>query len=319
MLRLWIALGTGILATLLWDTGLLLPVKLLIVLVHEIWHGLAALASGAFVGQLNVRFDEAGETVVTGLFSKPGFLLTVSAGYPGTALTGALLLHQGLAGRSERVTLFGFSAVLLYMSYLFTESGSPAFWTGMGWAIGLALLGLMGRLSARITLLVFGTLFLWYCVYDLLDFARDVNRTDAGILARWLIEQDWPVARGMAVESLALAISSLWSFLTLAILAAVLGKALIYGPAQEPAAAPPPPEPPPGPPPFPGSMTPEVQEWLLANGFGLDGRPLPPELLEEPPSQGAQVGVAGGKTDRSGAGAGADAGGASVHSPGTRA
>ena len=167
-MRLWIVLGTGVGITLFWEW--ILPVKLLVVLVHEIWHGAAALLSGAVLDQIDVNLAESGETLVSGLYSTSGFVFSVSAGYLGTALVGGLLLARGLVGEWERVAVFAFGGLLLYMSYLFANIGSVAFYAGIGWGVGWILLGLLGRLSARLTLLVFGTIFLWYCFYDLFDF-----------------------------------------------------------------------------------------------------------------------------------------------------
>ena len=280
-MRLWVVLGTGVAITLFWEW--ILPVKLLVVLVHEIWHGVAALMSGAVLDQIDVTLSESGETLVSGLYSTSGFLFSVSAGYIGTALVGGLLLARGLAGQWERVSLFLFAFALLYMSFLFSRVDSHGFYTGMGWAVGLILLGLLGRLSARLVLLVLGTIFVWYCFFDLFDFTRDIERTDAGILARYIQANQWPVFGEWNVGALASATSIVWCFCMFGVLAATLGPVLSTMMRGTP--VPPPPEPAavPGPPEFPGEMTPDVQEWLLHNGFGLDGRPLPPELLEEPP------------------------------------
>lgn len=285
-MRLWIVLGTGVGITLFWEW--ILPVKLLVVLVHEIWHGAAALLSGAVLDQIDVDLAESGETLVSGLYSTSGFVFSVSAGYLGTALVGALLLARGLVGEWERVAVFAFGGLLLYMSYLFANIGSVAFYAGIGWGVGWILLGLLGRLSARLTLLVFGTIFLWYCFYDLFDFTREVARTDAGILARYIQAQQWPGFDDWSAGSLASAISLVWCALIFGILSAVLGPILAQMAAATP--APPPAEDAPldgvgdpAMPEFPGEVTPDVQEWLLMNGFGLDGRPLPPELLDGAP------------------------------------
>ncbi|MEQ9364361.1 MAG: M50 family metallopeptidase [Leptospirales bacterium] len=281
-MRLWVVLGTGIAITLFWEW--ILPVKLLVVLVHEIWHGAAALLSGAVLDQIDVNLAESGETLVSGLHSTSGFVFSVSAGYAGTAFVGALLLARGLVGEWERTAVFVFAGLLVYMSYLFANIGSIAFYAGIGWGVGWILLGLLGRLSARLTLLVFGTIFLWYCFYDLFDFTRDIARTDAGILARYIQARNWPGLGDWSTASLASAVSLVWCALISGILAAVLGPVL-----REMAAATPTPKATAdtmnaaGLPDFPGEVTPDVQEWLLMNGFGLDGRPLPPELLEEPP------------------------------------
>lgn len=276
--RLWAVLGIGLLATILWDSPLLLPLKLLIVLVHEIWHGLAAVLSGAFLTNITVNFAEWGETSVSGLYSSSGFIFTVSAGYIGTALVGGILLNRGLMGRLERIGLGAFAGLLFYMSYLFTVVDTTAFYTGMGWSLFLMLPIVFGRRVSRYMLIVLGTAFIWYSVYDIFDFTRDVTSTDAGILARYIFSKDWltqsdPVA-------LSVYISIIWTACMLLLVGLTLWPALShYTTPVVTSETPAPVEP--TTPEFPAEITPEVQEWFLANGFGLDGRPLPPELLDE--------------------------------------
>lgn len=275
---MWIALAAGLAATLFWDSELLTPIRLFIVLIHEFWHGLGALVSGAVLQQVRIDFDESGETFVRGLTTGAGFALTVSAGYIGAALTGAILLSRGIAGQWERVTLGAFSIVVLYMSYLFTEPGSPAFYTGIGWGLGTLCLCLLGRAFARVTLLTLGSIALWYCLYDLLDFTRELQRTDAGIFARYIQAQDWPLGRALSLQQLAGSISLIWSAIVVLAIVMTL-RPVLFPPRQFlPAESPPTPLEKA----FPGEITPPVQEWLLSNGFGLDGKPLPAELLESP-------------------------------------
>ena len=118
--RFWIPVITGLLATLLWNYSFLYPLKLLIVLVHEMWHGMAALVAGANLDEIVINLHESGETRVSGLYSQSGFILSVSAGYIGSTLTGALLVNRGLMGSLERVTLLTLAFILSYMSILFT-------------------------------------------------------------------------------------------------------------------------------------------------------------------------------------------------------
>lgn len=283
-MRLWLVLGTGLAITLLWEW--ILPLKLLVVLVHEIWHGVAALLSGAVLDQIDVNLAESGETLVSGLHTTSGFVFSVSAGYIGTAMVGALLLARGLRGQWERTALAIFAVLLLYMSYLFANPASIAFYAGIGWSLGLLLLAVLGALPARLALLILGTVFVWYCFFDLFDFTRDIERTDAGILARYILANDWPGFADSDPITLASGISVVWCFLMFGMLAIFLGPVLGEMTASTPV--------PPAPEPtteeglaYPGEPTPEVQEWLLANGFGLDGRPLPPELLESPLSPNA--------------------------------
>src|SRR5262245_18752803 len=72
----------------LWHTPWVYPLKLFVVLLHEVSHGLAAVATGGRIEQIRVFPTEGGETVTTG--GVPGVI--ASAGYLGSMLFGVTLL-----------------------------------------------------------------------------------------------------------------------------------------------------------------------------------------------------------------------------------
>ncbi len=240
--RLLILVSTGLLATLLWDYSLLRPVRYLAVLVHEMWHGLSALLVGARLEEILLRTGESGETVVQGFSSLSGFLFSISAGYPGTALTGALMLNRGIKGQGERITLALFSLLLAYMSQLFTSSMGLAYLTGMGWAAVFLLLTLTGKKISRYALITLGTVLVWYSIYDIFDFTRDIAQTDAGILARYLSGSQ----ESSAFPAVAYSVSFLWTLLILLILYLLLKPVFVLQnrgekeslPSQEPSPGP---------------------------------------------------------------------------------
>lgn len=278
ILRLWVLIGIAVGATVFWNEPLLLPLKLLVVLVHEIWHGLAALLSGASIEEIILNHKEAGETLVSNLTGGSGFLFTVSAGYLGSAVSGALLLNRGLAGRYERLSLLAFSGLLFYMCFLFTRPAGTAFFVGLGWSFLLFFGALLGRVVSRYLLIALGAVFIWYCFFDMFDFTRNMAGTDAGILAEYMKTHAW-FGLGATSDSLAVGtvISITWCILmALAIYRSVSPFIRPTPAAPEPESAPaePPPEE------FPGEVTPEIEIWLLKNGLGSDGKPLPQEILD---------------------------------------
>lgn len=232
---IWIALAAALGLTVLWDSTMILPFKLLVVLFHEMWHGLASLAFGARVERIILHPGETGETLVTGLRGGWGVALSVSAGYLGSALTGAVLLRRGLLESFERTALAVFAGLTLYMTSLYCAPGSLAFTTGIGWSLALLFACVLGERYARIAVLIVGTMFLWYSFFDLFDFTRDVKRTDAGILARFLKSK---ADIAVSVTGLSAVISVLWTAAMLAMLYYLLGTIIIQH-AAKPAAEPP--------------------------------------------------------------------------------
>lgn len=219
-LRLWLSLAIGILISFLWNETVLLPVKLLVVYVHEIGHGFSAMASGAYLEKINLSSTQWGETLVKELNPGTGFFVTVSSGYLGSILAGTILFNRGLTGKLERFTLLVFLMILFYTGFLFTDTGSISFFTALGWALFLLIPVLLGQIPSRLTILALGVFFIWYCFFDLFDFTRDITQTDAGILARYILENEIWFSRNSSEKHVAQIISSIWSIGIVFILAA---------------------------------------------------------------------------------------------------
>ncbi|MBW7859094.1 MAG: M50 family metallopeptidase, partial [Leptonema sp. (in: Bacteria)] len=140
-----------------WDSLLIKPGRLLAVLVHEFCHGIAAMAGGVQLDLIQIHSNEAGETLVTGKLGFLSFLIAVSAGYLGTAATGASLLWSGLRHSYERTSLAIFILLIFYMSFVFTEPGSTAYLTGLLSSLLLIVLLFLGIEPAGKGLVVIGS------------------------------------------------------------------------------------------------------------------------------------------------------------------
>jgi len=57
--RLVLPVGLAVLGLVLWDTFVVYPFRLFVVLFHEISHGLAAVVTGGSIVSIGLRFDEA--------------------------------------------------------------------------------------------------------------------------------------------------------------------------------------------------------------------------------------------------------------------
>jgi hypothetical protein len=73
----------------MWASPVIQPVKLMVVLFHEMSHGLMALASGGSVLEIVITADEGGACATEG----GAAILIVSAGYLGSMFFGGLLLY----------------------------------------------------------------------------------------------------------------------------------------------------------------------------------------------------------------------------------
>lgn len=172
-----LSIATVLLALFFWNTPLLLPVKLFVVLLHEISHGVAALLTGGSVERLVVSHDEGGLA-----FTRGGSrFLILSAGYLGSALWGALFMRLAWAAPRRRRLLVQGSALLLLGIALFY--GRDLF-TLAYLALAAGALWLIGwRGGPRIQMATLWLLGTFSCLYAVIDIGTDIlaNGPLAGI------------------------------------------------------------------------------------------------------------------------------------------
>ena len=151
----------------LWSSPVIQPVKIMVVLFHEISHGLMALASGGKVMSIVITADEGGACETEGGLP----LLIVSAGYLGSMFVGGLLLYLSRFRGGVPVvytlltlTLGGAIFTVLHDPYSRTFATALA---GSFLMVGLLAPALLGALFLR----VLGTVS---CLYSILDIYWDV-------------------------------------------------------------------------------------------------------------------------------------------------
>ena len=122
---------------------LIYPFQLFGTFIHEAGHALAALLTGGRVESFVVNLDTSGYVRSRG----GSRLITVSAGYPASALAGAALLYAGTRRRWAAPTLVGTALTTLLITALF--SGYGASWLAFAaFVAGCAALG-YGRTRTR--------------------------------------------------------------------------------------------------------------------------------------------------------------------------
>jgi hypothetical protein len=136
-------LAAGLLSWVGWLRPVAYPFRLLLTLVHELGHGLTALATGGRFLRFVVFPDGSGLAYTAGGWR----LLVIPAGYLGAAAFGAALIVVGRSHRGARLALgaIGLAAVLSTLRYslptlLTTEFGAGLLTTASGLGIGALLL-----------------------------------------------------------------------------------------------------------------------------------------------------------------------------------
>jgi hypothetical protein len=152
---------------LLWWSPVIYPLKLFVVLLHETSHALMALATGGRVDRLIITADQGGICYCPG----GNAFLTLSAGYLGSLLWGALILILARANRpAPRNTTTAIGVAVLALTALFVRN---AFGVLFGALFGAALVALRGA-GRTVHVLVLTALGLTSCLYALLDIKSDV-------------------------------------------------------------------------------------------------------------------------------------------------
>lgn len=166
----------------LWDTPVVYPLKIFVVMLHEISHGIASLATGGTIERIVLDPYQGGACHCGG----GNAFLTLSAGYLGSLFWGVVLL--GLAGArrvSNHMLLTVFGALVVLLTALYVRNGFGLLF-GLGFGTALVLAGRkLGATASRVVLTALG---LTSCLYAILDIKSDVLdrphlQSDAAMLA----------------------------------------------------------------------------------------------------------------------------------------
>ena len=151
-----------------WDTVVVYPLKIFVVLLHEVSHAAALLATGGVVDRITLDPYQGGATFGAG--GSPFWVL--SAGYLGSLAWGAILVAAGHAKKLRSglvVGLVGSIVVALTLIYVRNPFG-----LGFGLLFGSVLLVASGRLPALWNARLLMVLGFTSCLYAVLDIKSDV-------------------------------------------------------------------------------------------------------------------------------------------------
>jgi hypothetical protein len=180
--RLALPLALAAAAMLLWGTFVVYPFRLFVVFLHEISHGLAAVATGGAIVSIGLSFDEGGVCLTRGGWP----FLILNAGYLGSLLWGALFLLLGGRRTRARPVVAVLGAFTLAVTLVYVRT-----WFGFlyGLATGLVLLAVATKLKPAVAETLLAALGATSVLYAIWDVASDVllrhsGQSDAAALAR---------------------------------------------------------------------------------------------------------------------------------------
>lgn len=178
----WHLLALVVVIFALWRNPVVMPLKLLVVFLHEVSHALATLLTGGSVESLTLSPDQGGMVISRG----GNRFVTLSAGYLGSLLIGVALFVIAVRTHLDRALLALLGALLLAVSLFYVRD---LFALAFGIATGTAMLAaarFLPREACDLVLRVIGLASMIYVPYDIFSdtIARAHLQSDAWMLAQ---------------------------------------------------------------------------------------------------------------------------------------
>ncbi len=166
---------------LLWNTVVMYPLKIFVVFMHEVSHGLAAYATGGSIVEIEVNPQQGGLALTRG----GSRFWTLTAGYLGSLLWGGIILLLAARTHLGKVisVLIGIGMVAISIGF-----GSNMFTILFGVGFGVVLIAVGLFLPEVINDWILRIIGVTSCLYVILDIKSDVLdrshlRSDARMLA----------------------------------------------------------------------------------------------------------------------------------------
>jgi len=179
--ELVILLTILIISFFLWDTYFIYPIKLFVVLLHEISHAIATILSGGKIIEMNIGFDLGGKCETEG----GNTIFIASAGYLGSLLWGLLFFLSPNNKKTGLWIIISISALILITTISVSANS-----TFVILALILSSLLVTSAFFLRIPIITiivraFGLISCIYVLFDIKDdlLSRATVLSDASILS----------------------------------------------------------------------------------------------------------------------------------------
>jgi hypothetical protein len=190
-----ILVGMFVVVVIFWNSYLIYPIKLFVVILHEFSHGLAAVLTGGSIVRIEISQQIGGVCDTIG----GSRLIVASAGYLGSIFWGGLILILAVRTKYDNIMgmVIGGFLILLSMVYIRNLFG---FLFTAGFGAALAITAYKAKNVVIDLLMKF--LGMTSCLYVIIDIKEDlIDRTgigsDADTIARLLGSQSLSVPIGI--------------------------------------------------------------------------------------------------------------------------
>ena len=168
---------------LLWNTNVIYPLKIFVVFMHEVSHGLAAIATGGSIVEIQINPQQGGYARTLG----GSRFWTLTAGYLGSLLCGGIILLLAARTHFDKTVsvLTGIGMVAISIGF---GSDMFTYLFGIGFGVILIVFGLF--LPEVVNDWLLRIIGLTSCLYAILDIKSDVlDRSNLKSDARMLAEE----------------------------------------------------------------------------------------------------------------------------------
>lgn len=177
----WQLMTITLLIFVAWNTPIVLPLKFLVIYMHELAHGLAAILTGGSIVEISLSPQQGGFAITRG----GSRFLILTAGYLGSMLIGAALFLIALRTKADRLVMGLFGIIMLLVTVFYVRELFPMIFCSVTSVAMLAAARFLSREINDMALRVIGLTSLIYVPYDIFDdtIARSGLRSDAYMLA----------------------------------------------------------------------------------------------------------------------------------------
>jgi len=165
----------------LWETPVIYPFKIMVVLFHEISHGIAAILTGGKVIELNIALDLSG---ICKIEDGNSFIIA-SSGYLGSLLFGMLLFYSSFNKKLSHIVLLIISGIIIIFLINSSKNEYLILITTM---VLLLLIVIIYKSPTFFSSILLKSLGIISCIYVLIDIKQDIfdstnSYSDASMLA----------------------------------------------------------------------------------------------------------------------------------------
>ena len=164
----------------LWNTVFVLPIKIFVVLLHELSHGLAAVLTGGSIVRIAINANQGGVCTTQGGLP----FIIYSAGYLGSMAWGGAILIAAARTKYDKYISIGIGIIVLAITALFIRNSYGLIF-GIGFGLAMVLIGALTSMEMNDFILkVIGLTSVLYAIIDIKDdlITRDIPISDASRL-----------------------------------------------------------------------------------------------------------------------------------------